>query len=84
MTEIQVRRDTVWQEKIVWRERRVWRDRVIFKEKSSYEPIAVSPESLGHPEQTPELFQPEFAVPRVGTSLNDAPELMRFFTQGDK
>ncbi len=62
LTEIQIQRDTVWQEKIVWRERRVWRDRVVFKEKPSYEPIAISPEPLSHPEQNPELFQPEFAV----------------------
>jgi len=82
VTQIQQRTDTLWLEKIVWRERVVLRDRVVYREKSMPKPIAVIPEKELDFEQ--EFQKPEFSAPHVGTSLGDAPELMRFFTQGDK
>ena len=85
VTQIQQRTDTVFQEKVLWRERVVYKERVVIQEKTSPEPIALVPEP------TPEKFAPEtpfsatdFSTPRLGTSLGDTPELMRFFTEGDK
>ena len=81
---IELRTDTVWQEKTVWRERVVWRERIVYPKKTADEPIAFLPEKIDSQELEIEFTQPEFASPRVGTSLGDAPELMLFFTQGDK
>ncbi|MBC7776676.1 MAG: hypothetical protein H7246_14680 [Phycisphaerae bacterium] len=81
--EIQVQTDTIWQEKTVWRDRVVIRERIVYREKPAAEPIAFFAEPIDT--QAIELEYPlEFALHREGTSLGDAPELMRFFTQGDK
>lgn len=84
VTEILVRTDTVWQVKTVWRDRVVWRERVVYRAKPDLEPIAMFPEKADNLEISVDFSPPEFAAPRVGTSMGDAPELMRFFTQGDK
>ncbi len=84
VTNIQVRVDTIWQEKTLWRDRVVWRDRLVYREKPAVEPIAFLPEKKDTQQLEIEFSEPVFAAPRVGTSLGDAPELLNFFTQGDK
>ncbi len=84
VTKIQVQTDTIWQDKILWREKVVWRDRVIFKEKPNASPVAIEPQALDSQNIRLEFLQPEFTAPHIGTSLGDTPELMGFFTQGDK
>ncbi len=84
ITQVQVRTDTVWQEKTVWREKMVVRERVVFKGKTAPIPIAFLPEKVMGESIAQGLSEPEFSAPRVGTSLGDAPELMRFFTDGEK
>jgi hypothetical protein len=82
VTEIQVRTDTIWQEKTIWRERVVIRERVIYHQATVNQPIAFAPSLPETTEAT--IEEPEFTPPKVGTSLGDAPELMPFFTQGDR
>lgn len=82
VTERQVLTDTVWLEKTVWRERVVIRERAQ-KQPEVVKPIAFLPEKA--PLQTAEstFTEPAFVPTKVGTSLGDSPELMRFFTMGD-
>ncbi len=82
--EIQLQTDTVYQEKTVWRDRVVIRERIVYREKPVAEPIAFLPQPIDFQVIETEFARPEFASPQVGTSLGDTPELMRFFTQGDK
>lgn len=65
---VQVRTDTVFQEKIVWKERVRWREKTVYRDRVL--PVAVAP--LPEPPVTP-------AVP--GTSLGAEPALMQFFVQ---
>lgn len=84
VTKIELRADTVFQEKTVWRERIVWKEKPVIQEKQAAEPIVLT---LDKPQITPDeigIPQTDLFAPHVGTSLGDAPELMRFFTQGDK
>jgi len=84
VTEIKVQTDTVWQEKTIWRERVVSRERIIYREKPEPIPEVILPQKKDSPPIALDIPPSEFTAPRVGTSLGDAPELMRFFTQGDK
>lgn len=84
VTETTVRVDTVWQEKIVWRERVVWKNKVVFREKSPQLPIAVLPQPPMPMPGENDFLSPDLSTERVGTSLGDTPELMGFFTQGDR
>ena len=84
ITEFKVRTDTVWQEKMVWRERVVNRERIVYLEKPLTAPAAFVPQKVDSPPIALDISPAEFTAPRVGTSLGDTPELMRFFTQGDK
>lgn len=84
VTEVQIRVDTVWQEKTVWRERVVWKNCIVVVEKTPAEPVAILPSKPDLQAPVQEYASPEFGSPRVGTSLGDTPELMRFFTEGDR
>ncbi|MFN0215279.1 MAG: hypothetical protein ACKVT2_13570 [Saprospiraceae bacterium] len=84
VTENLVRVDTVWQVKTVWRDRVIWREKVVYREISREVPIALLPEKEVPQKASLTISQPEFSVPRVGTSLGDTPELIGFFIQGDR
>lgn len=81
---VQMKTDTLWKEKIVWRERVVVREKRVYRDRPVVEPIAAWEGKTDTETVELELTRPEFTSPRVGTSLGDTPELLLFFTQGDK
>lgn len=84
VTEIQHHTDTIWLEKTVWKTRVVVREKIVCPEKTNPAPLAVLPQTLNLPAMDSGQIRPEFSQPRVGSSLGDTPELMQFFTQGDR
>lgn len=82
--EVQWRTDTLWQVKTLWRERVVERKNLKIRKKPVVEPLATVSITSDSQALRPVPNAPEFNTPRVGTSLADTPELMRFFTQGDR
>lgn len=84
ITEIQHHTDTIWLEKTVWQTRVVVREKIVCPEKTNSSPLAVLPQTLHLPVIDSGQLRPEFSQPRVGSSLGDTPELMQFFTQGDR
>jgi hypothetical protein len=84
VTNIEVRTDTVFQEKTIWRERIVWKEKQVVQEKQAPEPIALTLDKQPYTPDEIVIPQTDLFAPHVGTSLGDAPELMRFFTLGDK
>ena len=84
VTEIKVQTDTIWKEKTIWRDRVVPYERIVYREKQVLTPEPVLPQKTDSPPIALDIPPSEFTAPRVGTSLGDTPELMRFFTQGDK
>jgi hypothetical protein len=79
VTQTQLRTDTIFVEKTCWRERVQWRERVVFREKPAAAPMVFLSEKIDS-----QGVRFELAPPHVGTSLGDAPELLDFFTQGDR
>lgn len=84
VTAWQLRVDTVFQEKTLWRERLIVKNRVVFQEKLPAPPMAFSSEKVDTQSFTPNFQPGELSDTHIGTSLGDTPELMDFFTQGDR
>ena len=84
MQVIQLQTDTIWLDKIVWRERILIREKIVCPEKNTPEPLAIVPQALKNQALEPVQIQAEFTLPKVGSVLSDTPELMQFFTQGDR
>lgn len=81
---VQLQTDTIWLDKIVWRERILIREKIVCPEKSTPEPLAIVPQMPKNQALEPVQIQAEFTLPKVGSALSDTPELMQFFTQGDR
>lgn len=78
--QVEVRRDTVWVEKTVWKDRIVIREKWRYKEKEADPPMAILPVRADSMLLELDFSAPDFTPQRVGTSLGDEPELLRFFS----
>jgi hypothetical protein len=84
-TEVQYRVDTVYQERIRVVEKVRWRERIIYRAKAEKPgPLALAPELQEQAPMFPSPYSPAYAAPPIGTSLQDAPELLEFITRGEK
>lgn len=82
---VEYRRDTVFLEKIRVEEKIRWRERVIYREKPpTEEPVAAAPLKNEDQPLFPGYSREAFPPQQVGTSLKDAPELLDFFTRGER
>ncbi len=84
VTDVQYRVNTVYRDSIQWRERVVWKTKVIYVEKAPTQPMANAPEKTAPPIALPEFSSKDLNKTATGTSLGDTPELMQFFSQGEK
>ncbi|HAD12959.1 MAG TPA: hypothetical protein DCF33_11050 [Saprospirales bacterium] len=80
----QVKTDTVWLERVQWREKVVYKTRVLQAPSPNPEPLVSRSENKIPWDEAPVLTTEPPALQHLGTSLGDMPELMSFFTQGDK
>jgi hypothetical protein len=80
----QWRVDTVFQEKVLWRDRIVLKSKIVYREKPLVPPMASAPAKMDSLGAIPDFQANELSDTPIGTSLGDTPELMEFFTQGDR